>query len=68
MKKKKRSKRSYWTKTKRNLKHRQQKTGEGKAQGGLVSDAQREVLLVRCKFISDLCASCGLVFPRVVML
>ena len=61
-------KRSYWTKQNRNIKYLEQKTGGKKSQWRLVSDAQREILLIRCKLVSDVCASCRVVFPRVVMI
>ena len=37
-----------------------QKFGEVNAQGGLISDVQREVFSVRCNFIYYVWASCGL--------
>ena len=44
-----------------------QNSGEVEAQRVLISDAQREVLSVRCKFIFYVWASCGLAFLGVVL-
>ena len=43
-----------------------QNLGEVKAQRGLISDKQREVLSVRWNFILHVWASCSLAVPRVV--